>query len=646
MSLSPASILTKLDELKKWQQQQQERLLCLNKPTLRKSNSSLDTSGKEPLTIKSTSTDVKPKQPFLRRGAGLSRFRMYPGEQFKPFSATKRPTIVKDPRPPLTPLKKPSDSIVTKAVWGLPCVDKNDTDRELQIFEALEERTNRPSFCSTNSSVVNLLASTPQPRSIVTDGEETCEIDEYEEQIQKDYFNLIEKAFEFKQYVATPNSSLSSIANDTDVAYNDENRWTEVEVQTTVSSASSCISEKAQTRRSVETMTEPIEQADPKVGGLEAELKRLHVENGNAKKLKEKYEQQTKEFERYKKEILKQIEDEKLKMATTLEEERKKLAKEKMVFEKYVKDQQNKPSRKERAEITALKIEVATLQETLKAKESKNGTTQARLRNQIKNLEKDNANLKAEIEDLNRQHAKAIVSQRMRRKPSSTKTLHEINDSLSELMVMRKPADLPKENVTPAPPEPANDRIERTSNDGSKQIKYSNGNIKTISPDGNVIIFQYFNGDIKETNLLEGTIRYHHRDSKVNHTTNPDGTELIQFADGQIERRLHDGVCEIEYPDGVRRKTYSGGVEEIVFPDGTVVNVFPDGTVVNVNKDEQVMTLPNGQREIHTSEHKRREYPDGTVKILYPDGSQETRYSSGRVRLKDKNGKLVMDSQF
>lgn len=72
---------------------------------------------------------------------------------------------------------------------------------------------------------------------------------------------------------------------------------------------------------------------------------------------------------------------------------------------------------------------------------------------------------------------------------------------------------------------------------------------------------------------------------------------------------------------------------------------YPDGTqVVQMRNGEKVLSLPNGQREIHTEQHKRREYPDGTVKLVYPDGSQETRYSNGRIRLKDKSGNLVMDS--
>lgn len=40
---------------------------------------------------------------------------------------------------------------------------------------------------------------------------------------------------------------------------------------------------------------------------------------------------------------------------------------------------------------------------------------------------------------------------------------------------------------------------------------------------------------------------------------------------------------------------------------------------------------------------QRREYPDGTVKTLHNDGRQETRYSNGRVRLKDKDGNVLMD---
>lgn len=41
---------------------------------------------------------------------------------------------------------------------------------------------------------------------------------------------------------------------------------------------------------------------------------------------------------------------------------------------------------------------------------------------------------------------------------------------------------------------------------------------------------------------------------------------------------------------------------------------------------------------------QRREYPDGTVKLVFADGIQETRYANGRIRLKDKDGNLIMDT--
>lgn len=66
--------------------------------------------------------------------------------------------------------------------------------------------------------------------------------------------------------------------------------------------------------------------------------------------------------------------------------------------------------------------------------------------------------------------------------------------------------------------------------DGTKEIKYSNGNTKTISPDGNLIIFKYFNGDIEKTNLTEKTLKYYHAKEATWYTQFEDGSELIEFS--------------------------------------------------------------------------------------------------------------------
>lgn len=118
---------------------------------------------------------------------------------------------------------------------------------------------------------------------------------------------------------------------------------------------------------------------------------------------------------------------------------------------------------------------------------------------------------------------------------------------------------------------------------------------------------------------------------------------ILYRCSGQVEHRHKNGTVEVHFPNGSVRTTCpakeknDGISEEWSFSDGT--------NVIQKTNGERLLLLPNGQREVHTNGHKRREYPDGTVKIVYPDGSQESRYANGRVRLKDKDGKLIMDSE-
>ncbi|XP_035899883.1 centromere protein J [Anopheles stephensi] len=175
--------------------------------------------------------------------------------------------------------------------------------------------------------------------------------------------------------------------------------------------------------------------------------------------------------------------------------------------------------------------------------------------------------------------------------------------------------------------------------DGSRDVWYPNGNLKKISADGLIIRMLYFNKDIKETNMAEGTTKYYYFETNTWHTTYLDGLEILEFPDGQTEHRFKDGSTEVHFPNGSIRTTNPNSAdiaEEWKYPDGTTV-------IIRKNDDKEI-NLPNGQVEIHTKAHKRRIYPDGTIKFVYPDGSQESRYSNGRVRLKDKDGRLLSDT--
>ncbi|XP_030056141.1 centromere protein J-like [Microcaecilia unicolor] len=130
---------------------------------------------------------------------------------------------------------------------------------------------------------------------------------------------------------------------------------------------------------------------------------------------------------------------------------------------------------------------------------------------------------------------------------------------------------------------------------------------------------------------------YYYADAHTTHTTYPDGLEVLHFSNGQIEKHYPDGKKEITFPDQTVKNLFLDGSEENIFPDGTIVRVQLDGS--------KIIEFDNGQRELHTSQFKRREYPDGTVKTVYNDGHQETKYASGRVRIKDKDGSVVMDTK-
>lgn len=70
---------------------------------------------------------------------------------------------------------------------------------------------------------------------------------------------------------------------------------------------------------------------------------------------------------------------------------------------------------------------------------------------------------------------------------------------------------------------------EIVNSDGSKDIWYPNGNLKKISPDGMMIRMLYFNKDIKETNIHEGTVKYYYNETNTWHTTYIDGLEILEY---------------------------------------------------------------------------------------------------------------------
>ncbi|OPJ72814.1 centromere protein J [Patagioenas fasciata monilis] len=179
-------------------------------------------------------------------------------------------------------------------------------------------------------------------------------------------------------------------------------------------------------------------------------------------------------------------------------------------------------------------------------------------------------------------------------------------------------------------------KVEEVLTDGRRIITFHNGTKKEISADKRMTTISFFNGDVKKI-MPDQRVIYYYADAQTTHTAYPDGLEVLQFPNNQIEKHYPDGTQEIVFPDHTVKCLYSDGFKETFFPDGTVVKVEKNG--------DKIVTFSNGQKEVHTAQFKRREYPDGTVKTVYCNGRQETKYSTGRVRIKDEEGNIILDKR-
>ncbi|KAM9604219.1 centrosomal P4.1-associated protein isoform 2-T4 [Trichechus inunguis] len=435
-----------------------------------------------------------------------------------------------------------------------------------------------------------------------------------------------------------------------------------------------------------------------KVIELETEIEKFRDENTSLTKLRieresalEKLRRGISDFEQQKAKELAQIEEFKKK-------EMRKLQKERKVFEKYTTAARSFPDKKEREEIQALKQQIADLQEDLKRKEVKWSSTHSRLRSQIEMLVKENTDLREEIKVMERfrldawKRAEAIESSIkadqcvttvrkdesmnpsvcfQRRQISSgtqvekyKKNYLPAQGSPSRRLKSIFPRDLGSSDKGQAssPREPfelmrlpdpeyeeeeeeeiqgeishPDGKVEKVFKNGCHVILFPNGTRKEVSADGKTLTVTFFNGDVKQV-MPDERVIYYYAAAQTTHTTYPEGLEVLHFSSGQIEKHFPDGRKEITFPDQTVKNLFADGQEESIFPDGTVVRVQCDGN--------KIIEFNNGQRELHTAQFKRREYPDGTVKTVYANGHQETKYTSGRVRVKDKDGNVLMDTKL
>ncbi|KAG8452924.1 hypothetical protein GDO86_004646 [Hymenochirus boettgeri] len=350
---------------------------------------------------------------------------------------------------------------------------------------------------------------------------------------------------------------------------------------------------------------------------LETEIERFKVENAT---LVKRREEQEKTMETLRKDVAafeKQKEVEMAKFEEFKKEEMKKLQKERKVFEKYASAARAAPDKREREEIqsplnTARKTQNSSYFQTEKATVPRRSQSPPK----GKNSKKTPSSNAGKVET-----SKA--------EPPGIILLQELKDQIPSNVGSKD--DVQGEIVY------SDGKVERILRDGTHVIVFPNGTRKDVSADGKTTTVTFFNGDVKQV-MEDQRIIYYYADAQTTHTTYPDGLEILQFSNGQIEKHFPDGKKEITFPDQTIKNLYMDGREESIFPDGTIITVHLDGS--------KVIEFDNGQRELHTAHYKRRQYPDGTVKTVYSNGQIETKYASGRVRIKDKDGNVIMDTKI
>ncbi|KAM9382883.1 centrosomal P4.1-associated protein-like [Phaethornis superciliosus] len=286
-------------------------------------------------------------------------------------------------------------------------------------------------------------------------------------------------------------------------------------------------------------------------------------------------------------------------------------------------------------EIQMLKQQIVGLQEELKRNESCWHAAYTQLRDQVEMLTRQNRELQDELrnrslpvsdssEDTNTPSSFALCSNNAATEPPKS--------ILSRRTVLHQERRKSEEEVQEKI-EYRDGKVEEVLSDGRRIITFRNGTTKEISADSRVTTISFFNGDVKKI-MPDHRVIYYYADAQTTHTAFPDGLEVLQFPNNQIEKHYPDGTQEIVFPDHTVKRLYSDGLKETFFPDGTVVKEEKNG--------DKTVVFSDGQKEIHTAQFRRREYPDGTVKTLYCNARPGTKYSTGRVRIRDEEGNISL----
>lgn len=166
---------------------------------------------------------------------------------------------------------------------------------------------------------------------------------------------------------------------------------------------------------------------------LEDEIETFRKENASLAKMREEVDLERQKFYEDKSAFEQKFNEEKILSEYYLAEEKEQLNKQKQMYERYVREMRGRLNKKEKDDVLNLKKEISDLKEEIRIKDAKSTSTIARLRNQLKVIEKEKSNLQTEVEKLKKENRRMQHSNDITRRLTNVKYLEEINKKLRNM---------------------------------------------------------------------------------------------------------------------------------------------------------------------------------------------------------------------
>jgi len=205
--------------------------------------------------------------------------------------------------------------------------------------------------------------------------------------------------------------------------------------------------------------------------------------------------------------------------------------------------------------------------------------------------------------------------------------------------------DIPVDPMTGKKPELITSRVKPS---GTHELEFSQGTKVQVDTEG-VIVIQHAAPDVKkETRYPRNgsyiVIRSAMDGSKVQ--TNPDGSSIVSYPNGNKVQRMANGIVITEFKDRSTLQVDPDGRQIRKWPDGRLQITQSDGTLITMGADGVKHTQhPNGVSiESRPDGTKVQSNVDGSRIELQPDRTKFIYKTDGSMLISYPNGDKVLQS--